>query len=654
MYDHNSNRIITVILLILSVVSMVTAQKSQTLYPSNSNIMELARRRYIDDLPFPKNYQPGKYCSWGVPDPGKKATVVELDGPGVITRIWNTHWSDQDILKLYIYVDDQKEPVLSGPARAVAAAAQKLSCPAVPWGGFLDGRSVSLYLPIPFKRHIRIDAEYKEKLLDGPYWQIDYKLGLDPGPFDWKQVDTSDGIQIIPTNTTMPKAESNVYETLTQEMKVSFEPVNILLTGPAVIRRIHIKSNYLDNLQLRIAFDDDRGYGDPERLTDHVNFQVDVPLKYFISKFNTAGIQHLGNIGTIFFPMPFKSEALLQLQHIMEENEFGAQSPVTITIEYEKELPEIDKMYYFHASAATEVTNGYQDFEVLNIRGKGHFVGVNLFDTSHDHGGGDNIFFDAGTSTAGQLHGICAEDYFHHAYMRIGVSAPYIHCPMHSARCRHHIEMPIPFQESFTFNWGSFAGVSPKAVAMWYQKDLEQPLQNDMTYTITGPFRIDRFDELAPNKPLPENASVMPFGFKKSFDDPRKTWKVRAQNGFVDLCHAFRQYTCTIPPATGFIDTDCCVYAQTRVWVAEDVETEFQIGCDERIRVFLGNEVLAEDNGRNQPDPYQQFSATATLKAGLNTITVVMVNTANTNWHWNGFSLVVKNKLEEDQMFYAY
>jgi hypothetical protein len=94
--------------------------------------------------------------------------------------------------------------------------------------------------------------------------------------------------------------------------------------------------------------------------------------------------------------------------------------------------------------------------------------------------------------------------------------------------------------------------------------------------------------------------------------------------------------------------------ATTQVWVAKDVETEFIIGCDDPIRVFLEDQVIGESKGVAQPDPYRQFTKSAKLKAGLNTITVIVGNTENTNWHWNGFSLVLKNDLAEDEMGCVY
>ncbi|MFC1544927.1 DUF2961 domain-containing protein [Gemmatimonadota bacterium] len=629
-----------------------TEIKAWAQYPPGKDVMELARRLYLEDLAFPKGYEAGKYTAYGNPGMGGEKTVVELDGPGTLTRIWTTQMHENDIMQLYIYVDGGKEPVLAGPARAIAAAAEKLSCPAVPWGGFLDGKSVSLYLPIPFKKHIRIAAEYHQDLLDGPYWQVDYKKDIVSEPFAWKQQSGPQGIEIVPMEEekTLLQTTRKVYKSLEQEVTITSWPVNIQLQGPVVIRAIHINSNYLNNFVLRMAFDAEGGYGIAADRMDDVEFQVDAPLKYLISNFQTAGIELNGTTASIYFPMPVKKEALIQLQYLMDEKEFHSKYPATITIEYEESPANLQQMLYFHAKASTEVSNGYQDFEVLNVRGQGHFAGVHLFDTSHDHGGGDNIFFDAGTSTAGQLHGICAEDYFHHAYMRIGVSAPYVHCPTHSSRCRHHLEMPIPFQQSFTFNWGSFAGVMPKAVAIWYQKELSSPLWDELTYRVTGPFKLEQFDGLAPGGTLPDSVHFR----KTNKIFARKSWQHLAQNRFVDLCHAYRQYANTIPPSSGDLEHDCCFVADSKIWAANDADTEFLIGCDDRIRVYLNDGLIGESPGSNEPGPFRQFSVKAKLKAGVNSVRVVAANTTNFNWKWSGFSLVMKNGLLDGQLLYLY
>lgn len=631
-------------------------------------IMRKARDLYFHDLPLPKNYRPGKFTSYGIHKQDKRETILELDGPGCITRIWTTYKrqkpapenetglekSREDDLYFYVYADGNSDPVLSGPARIIAAAAQKLSSPAVPWGGFLDGYSVSLYLPIPFLYHIRIEAEYHCPV-DGPYWQIDYKRQIDPGFFTWKQINDLDGLQILPVSpVNNVRKQSPAYQKFTKEVTVSFDPIDIFLDGPAVIRKISINSNYIDHIQLRIAFDGDTELFNPGSRTNHLNFQVDVPLKYFISNFYTAGIERIGNEANIYFPMPFKKKAMLQLLIAREENEFiNVRFPLIISIEYENAPSDIDRMYYFNAAASTEISNGYKNFQVVNINGEGHFVGVNLFNTGHDHGGGDNIFFDAGTNTAGQLHGICGEDYFHHAYMRVGVRAPYVDCPTHSARCRHHIEMPVPFKKSFTFNWGCFAGVIPVAVAMWYQKQLEKIKKNEMHFEITGPFPLNLFTKLMPAQELPLTASVASsLDYKKRLEFPRRTWQTSSQNSFVDLCHAFRMYTMTIPPSYGIIDSESCILAQTRIWLAKEIETEFIIGSDDPVRVYLDKALIGENLIFSKYDPFKQFSVKSKLKKGIHIISVVIANTVNTNFAWNGFSLVLKNCLKSDEMHF--
>ncbi len=652
--NHSTHlRTIVTALLLISGLTVISVPKVLAQNDSGKDrIMEYARRLYVDDLAFPREYRAGKYTAYGNPEMGGQKTVVNLNGPGILTRIWTTQMHDDDLMSLYVYVDGSQEPVLAGPARALAAAAQQLSTPAVPWGGFLDGKSVSLYLPVPFKKNLRIDADYRQDLLDGPYWQVDYKKCPVTGPLAWKQVNGPSGIEIVPAieSTEKPQSKPPVMKTIVREVKISHWPADILLSGPALIRAIHINSNYLDKLLLRIAFDAEGGYGDPSKRMDHVQFQVDAPLKYLISNFQTAAIELRGTTASIYFPMPVRKEALIQLQIIMEDNEFHIELPATLTIEYEESPQDLDRMYYFHAKAATAAGKGHQDFEALSVRGKGHFVGLHIFDTSHDHGGGDNIFFDAGTPTAGQLHGICGEDYFHHAYMRIGVSAPYVHCPTHGARCRHHIEMPVPFEDSFTFNWGVFSGVMPKAVAIWYQKKLSQPEWKELTWTVTGPFRLEQFDRLVPGRALPD--SVYFRKTDKTF--LRKSWSHIAQNRFVELCHAYRQYANTIPPSSGDLEYDDCFVAETKIWSARDADTDFLIGCDDRIRVYLNGSQLSEDMGRNEPDPFRQFKAAGKLKAGVNRIRVVVANTTNFNWKWTGFSFHPKNDLADEQMLYLY
>jgi hypothetical protein len=45
------------------------------------------------------------------------------------------------------------------------------------------------------------------------------------------------------------------------------------------------------------------------------------------------------------------------------------------------------------------------------------------------------------------------------------------------------------------------------------------------------------------------------------------------------------------------------------------------------------------------PVPFKTFKVKAALRDGVNTLRVVVGNTKNSNWHWNGFSMVIENNL---------
>ena len=622
---------------------------------TTTEIMELARHRHLADLPLPRSYRPGKFTALGFPKEGR-ATVCEVRGPGVLKRLWTTHAAGTS-LKIYLYIDDDPEPALEGMAHDIARAAGRISCPDLPLGGFLDGKSVSLYLPYRFETGFRLEAEATEETGDGPYWQIDYALHTDEKCGRVEQTRAGERAEQERSGELVEleyheaeggpelAASDGAWQELEDEFAVAgCSPHSIQLDGPAVIRRITLTGEALDKLWLRLCFD-------TEPAEDgHVSgpFQVDAPLQYLVGPFNNAGVGRLGSQMEIHFPMPFRERADIQVLPAMGEGEFGEQYRVKMKVAYEEDPPRVADMHYFHARYAAATTNGYDDFEVCSTEGKGHFVGVHLFDTGHDHGGGDNLLLDAGLDTAQQLHGICGEDYFHHAYMRVGMLGPYAGCPSHSARYRHHLEMPIPFDESFVFNWGEFAGQAPKAVAFWYQREpagRDEP--RDLTYRVAGTFPLALLDELRPGERVPNR--VCPWPGRSA---PARSWHKRSQRGFVDLCHAYRHYLRPVPPSDGVIPSDLCTYLETAVWAERQTEAELIVGCDDPIRVYLGADMALADEGRREPDPFRAFRASVELQQGINRITVVVGNTPNANWHWNGFSLVLETDLSDRELLY--
>ena len=209
--------------------------------------------------------------------------------------------------------------------------------------------------------------------------------------------------------------------------------------------------------------------------------------------------------------------------------------------------------------------------------------------------------------------------------------------------------MPIPFQESLVFNWGSFASQPAKAVAFWYQDQPAAPLeQREMVYTLTGPFHLAMIDALAPGTPLPDQA--LPWPEMDAF--PRQSWRKTAQQGFVDLCHIHRRYLWPVPYSSGWITSSICTIADSRLWAARASDIIIRLGCDDPIRLYLNGVLIFSDAGRTQPDPFRVFKLPATLNTGVNMLRVVVGNTPNFNWLWNGFSLVIESDLPETDLAY--
>lgn len=607
--------------------------------------IEFAREALVASLYEPRAYRVGKFTGIGQAKL-ERETLLDIEGRGVLRRLWSTH-GNGDKVKLCIFTDGNEEPVVAGFAHELAIAAQAISCRQVPLGGFYDHRSTNLYTPISFSKSLRIEAEPDGDTGDGPYWQIDYALECSESLPNPRQITDKGKPKLIYDDLSSMRQQkpNRAPEIIDEDVELSCaSPHNIRLEGGGVIKRLSISGKDIDSLLLRIAFD--YPLDSEDRLDGP--FQVDAPLRYLVGPFNNACVERTGSTATIHFPMPFRTRAGIQLLAAMDYGSFREKYHFNVRIEYDDTLPLPESLNYFHARFRNGDTNGYDDFECCATEGKGHFVGVHIFDTGHDHGGGDNVFFDAGADSAGQLHGVCGEDYFHMAYMRIWNRTPYSGCPSHSSRYRYHLEMPIPFNESFVFNWGSFASQPAKAVAFWYQEaPSATEVSTELTYRVTGPFDLARIDDLGPDKEFPATALAWS---PDDIEKPLQSWTKTAQKGFLDLCHIHRKYIWPVPFSYGYLSTGICTCAETKLWAGRSSETLIRMGCDDPIRLYLNGELLFSDDGRNKPDPFEVFKINARLNEGLNTIRVVVGNTPNCNWGWNGFSLVLENDLDDQEI----
>jgi hypothetical protein len=170
---------------------------------------------------------------------------------------------------------------------------------------------------------------------------------------------------------------------------------------------------------------------------------------------------------------------------------------------------------YFHARhQRTERTDGHRLHQVLYLKGRGQWLGMTLYRTGHDHGGGDFAVLDGESDRPAFLHGINGEDYFTFAWFGKGAHHPYaIAHSNDEGRYRHHFEHPYPFRHSLALEWGAFADLSPESVAIWYQDTPEDTTRADgaraesARWDVFGPIPIPHD---AQGQPTVEPLSVLP------------------------------------------------------------------------------------------------------------------------------------------------
>lgn len=137
-------------------------------------------------------------------------------------------------------------------------------------------------------------------------------------------------------------------------------------------------------------------------------------------------------------------------------------------------------------------TTGRENYLIADIKGKGHFVGVNYYVHSPItawYGEGDDMFFIDGESWPPSLHGTGTEDYFNTAWVP---KSRFVHPFYGYARVnkgmgwlgrthsyRFHITDPVYFDESLKFSiehgHNNNITLDLASVAYWYQKEPHKP-----------------------------------------------------------------------------------------------------------------------------------------------------------------------------------
>ncbi len=429
------------------------------------------RERVMEDVFVLRAYRPGKNSfvespqrhagAWNAV--GFRHTLLDLQGQGSLRHIWTTRGAGAPYFDWEFYVDGEATPSLRGTDEELVRAAQALTqplagvaAPTVP----LARRDFNLFVPIPFERALRVDVVQRVPSFWLWFCQLDYRL-QDASLAGARLLGQREGTNLVLVARDWPPARVRHRGELSHATLESVEvPPGRSVTlaadqGPGIARELFIECSQPDTVRLLVSYD------------DAPDAAVNAPVQRFFGPFQGASFErHSPTATTSYLPMPFRRNLRVSLK-----NEGTNTVRVAARLQIERVKQFGDDWGYFHARYnRAENTDGHRLFQVLYLRGRGHWLGMSLFGTGHDHGGGDFAIVDGEGADPAFLHGINGEDYFTFAWFGRGAHHPYAVAHANDeGRYRHHFENPYPFRTSFALEWGAYPGLRPESVAVWYQ-----------------------------------------------------------------------------------------------------------------------------------------------------------------------------------------
>lgn len=118
---------------------------------------------------------------WTSVQPGQTLTIADLEGPGVITHIWNTLNSQEPghprLLRLRIYWDGEREPSVDCPIGDFFAGGHGMNVPvdSATVRVTADGRARNCYWPMPFRKSARITLTNEGRRGAAVYYNVHWQ-----------------------------------------------------------------------------------------------------------------------------------------------------------------------------------------------------------------------------------------------------------------------------------------------------------------------------------------------------------------------------------------------------------------------------------------------------------------------------------------------
>ena len=459
----------------------------------------------------------GKYVSWDangdgggiVCKEGELSVFAEMEGPGVIWRIWSASTGNGHVK---IFLDGATEPAVDLPftdyySGKVPPFNYKSLCYKTAANGFNN------FIPIPFQKSCKIVAEPNW----GNYYQFNYTTYPKDTVLPTFKMDLSeeeraalakadnffkDGLGSDPAG----KREGERTEEVTLELHPHSTSTACELTGARAITVIWVKPDpipaaddidTLREISIKITWDDDKTasvwapLGDFFGTAPSVNEYRSLPLGMTKDGFYS------------FWYMPFAGKAKLELS-----NDGNSARKVGIRITHAPLSKAAAKLLRFHAKWHREALLPTEperkiDWTLLTTSGIGRFVGIMLHiwnPVGGWWGEGDEKFFVDGEKFPSTL-GTGSEDYFGYAWSSAGLFQQALHAQTrnggdnygHISVNRWHIADNIPFHNSFDGYIEKYfpnSGTQYAATAYFYQASgeedpyTEQPLSERTGYYV--------------------------------------------------------------------------------------------------------------------------------------------------------------------------
>ncbi len=386
--------------------------------------------------------------------PGWKV-LVDLKGPGFVSRVWFTGARDGFPHRFRFYFDGEETPRLEGDIKTLFGG--KMAPFLAPLAEYNNYCWYS-FVPMPYAKRLRIECETGPEGAK-PYFQVSESplpRGTPVETFTWplpaRDVAALEKARAVWAAGKLPEAGERRETTVVDWNEgVSFE-------GPGVIRRLEFEPEWARiPEELRdVAL---RDWMVSIRYDGSTNESVKVPLGDLCGmpwrrvRTHSLFFGMEGDALFCAFPMPFATSAEVRL-------ESGRVAPVPVKIrvwvEPRTESP-IGPMGYFHAGWwRTTPNDAGRPHPILRVKGRGKYVGCLLsvctLDGSYWALEGDESIRKDGEKTPGWL-GTGLEDYFNGGWYYQNVMAGPTHGlfvkePFRTVQYRVHAMDPSPFGQS--------------------------------------------------------------------------------------------------------------------------------------------------------------------------------------------------------------